>query len=95
MSGNEIIGAVVGGCVAVITAGMPAMVALLKINELHVLINSRLTQLLEKTEAMASAQGQIVGRDAVRAEIAAQTKADYPTNAGNTSRPALPPETHP
>jgi hypothetical protein len=75
LSFNEIIGALV----AVIVAGMPAMVALLKINQLHVLINSRLTELIEITRQAAKAEGIIEGRDNVRTEIATQAAAcTYP-----------------
>jgi hypothetical protein len=87
MNTSQIIAAVVGAFVAVITAGMPAMIALLKIQELHVMINSRLSQLIEAAKAVSLAQGEIAGRNAVRAEIAIQTAAEA-TNAGNTSRPA-------
>ena len=89
MSGGEIIGTIVGGCVAIITVGMPAILALLKIRELHVLVNSRITELLEATKRMAAAEGEIVGRNALRAEIAEQAIADTAT------RPVLTPETHP
>ena len=89
MSGGEIFGTIVGGIIAIITAGMPAILALLKIRELHVLVNSRITELLEATKRMAVAEGEIVGRNAVRAEIAAQTTAD------NTMKPVLTLETHP
>ncbi len=38
---------IVGGCLAVIVAGMPAMVALLKINQLHLSVNSRMESFIE------------------------------------------------
>jgi cell division septum initiation protein DivIVA len=55
--------AVVGAIIAVITAGMPAMLALLKIKELHVLINSRLSELIEATAKASHSAGQLEGRD--------------------------------
>jgi cell division septum initiation protein DivIVA len=55
--------AVVGTIIAVITAGMPAMLALLKIKELHVLINSRLSELIEATAKASHSAGQLEGRD--------------------------------
>ncbi len=55
--------AVVGALIAVITAGMPAMLALLKLKELHVLINSRLSELIEATAKASHSAGQIEGRD--------------------------------
>jgi len=54
---------VVGAIIAVITAGMPAMLALLKIKELHVLINSSLSELIEATAKASHSAGQIEGRD--------------------------------
>ena len=88
MTNGEIIGFVVGGCLTVISAGMPAMIALLKISELHVLINSRLSELIETAKALSRAEGGLAGRNAVQSEIAAQAAAER-TNAGDTSRPAL------
>ncbi len=55
--------AVVGALIAVITAGMPAMLALLKLKELHVLINSRLSELIEATAKASHSAGQLEGRD--------------------------------
>ena len=55
--------AVVGAIIAVITAGMPAMLALLKIKELHILINSRLSALIESTAKASHSAGQLEGRD--------------------------------
>ena len=54
---------VVGAIIAVITAGMPAMLALLKIKKLHVLINSRLSALIESTAKASHSAGQLEGRD--------------------------------
>ena len=51
-----------GGIVAVIVAGMPAMIALMKIKELHVLINSRLSELIEATAKASHSEGQMEGR---------------------------------
>src|SRR5271166_1745674 len=38
---------ILGGAIAVIVAGMPAMVALLKINQLHLAVNSRMDKFIE------------------------------------------------
>ena len=67
--------AVVGAIIAVITAGMPAMLALLKIKELHVLVNSRLSELIEATAKASHSAGQLEGRDEGRkaAEIESAT----------------------
>ena len=54
---------ITGAVVAVIVAGMPAMIALLKIKELHVLINSRLSELIESTARASRSAGQLEGRD--------------------------------
>jgi len=40
---------IIGGAVAVIVAGMPAMIALLKINQLHLAVNSRMDKFIEAT----------------------------------------------
>ena len=68
-------GTVVGAIIAVITAGMPAMLALLKIKELHVLINRRLSELIEATAKASHSAGQLEGRDEGRkaAEVEAAT----------------------
>ena len=65
---------IVGSCLAIILAVMPAI--LFKISQLHVMVNSRLTQLLEATRAAARSEGIVEGRDNVRSEIAAQTAAN-------------------
>lgn len=54
---------IVGAVIAVIVAGMPAMIALLKIKELHVIINSRLSQLVDATAKASHSAGQLEGRD--------------------------------
>jgi hypothetical protein len=74
MSFYEISGAIVGACLAVITAGMPAVLALLKIKELHVLVNSRLTELIAMTATANLAQGKTEGREEA-AKIAAKLAA--------------------
>src|SRR5208283_1341429 len=40
---------VVGAAIAVIVAGMPALIALLKINQLHLIVNSRMDKFIEAT----------------------------------------------
>jgi len=55
--------AVAAAIIAIITAGMPAVLALMKIKELHVLINSRLSQLIESTAKASHSAGQLEGRD--------------------------------
>lgn len=70
MSIDKIIGAVI----AVVVAGMPAMIALMKIKQLHVLINSRLTQLLEITAKASHSAGQLEGRTEGR--LVAEAHAD-------------------
>ena len=54
---------IIGAAIAVIVSGMPAMLALLKIKELHVLINSRLSELVEATAKASHSAGQLEGRD--------------------------------
>ncbi len=53
ISWNEII----TGIMTFVMAGMPAMLALLKIRELHVMINSRMDELLKVAKELAHAQG--------------------------------------
>ena len=66
---------IIGGAVAVIVAGMPAMIALFKIRELHILINGRLSAWIEATVKSAHLAGQLEGRDEARkaAEIESAT----------------------
>jgi hypothetical protein len=61
----------------VLIAAAPVMVAvaIAKIREVHFLINSRLTELIEMTKTASRAEGVIEGRDNVRAEIANQSMA--------------------
>jgi len=40
---------IIGACVAVIVAGSPAMVALLKIDKLHISVNSRMDKFIAAT----------------------------------------------
>ena len=58
----------IGAAIAVIVAGMPAIIALLKLKELHILINSRLSQLVEATAKASHSAGQLEGRDEGRKE---------------------------
>jgi len=40
---------IIGGCVAVIVAGMPAIIALLKIRQLHLAVNGRMDKFIDAT----------------------------------------------
>jgi len=53
---------IIGAVNAVIVAGMPAMIALLKIRELHILVNSRLSQWIEATDKVSHLAGRLEGR---------------------------------
>ena len=66
---------IIGAVIAVVVAGMPAMLALLKIKELHVIINSRLSELVQATAKASHSAGQLEGRDEGRkaAEIESTT----------------------
>jgi hypothetical protein len=66
---------IIGATIAVIVAGMPAMIALLKIKELHVLINSRLSELIESTAKASHSAGQLEGRDEGRKAVDAEAAA--------------------
>ncbi|MGZ3353271.1 MAG: hypothetical protein ACXVB2_12560 [Isosphaeraceae bacterium] len=44
---------IVGACIAVIVAGMPAVIALLKIRELHIAVNSALSAFIAATKQQA------------------------------------------
>jgi len=48
---------VIGACVAVIVAGMPAMIALIKIHSLIIHVNSRMDQLLAVASKLARQEG--------------------------------------
>jgi vacuolar-type H+-ATPase subunit H len=66
---------IVGAVIAVIVAGMPAMIALLKLKALHILINSRLTELIASTAKASHSAGQLEGQDEARKEMAAEPSA--------------------
>jgi hypothetical protein len=57
----------------VIVAGMPAMIALLKIRELHILVNSRLSQWIEATAKKAHLAGRLEGQDEGRKAAAVES----------------------
>jgi hypothetical protein len=59
---------IIGACIAVIVAGLPAVLALLKINSLHVMVNSRITELLETTRRLAKAEGILEERSRLERE---------------------------
>ncbi len=61
-----------GGIIGVIVAGMPAMIALLKIRELKVTVNGRLTQLIESEETASYARGKADGLEQGRLMFAAE-----------------------
>lgn len=44
---------IIGGLIGVIVAGMPAMIALLKIRELHIAVNSALSAFIAATKQQA------------------------------------------
>ena len=62
------------------------MLALLKIKELHVLINSRLSELIEATAKASHSAGQLEGRDEGRkaAEVEAATIIQDATDLAKT-----------
>jgi len=68
----------------VLIAAAPVMVAvaIAKLREIHMMVNSRLTELIEVTQKASKAAGVLEGRDDVRAEIAAQAAAS--SNQVNT-----------
>ena len=79
---------IIGGVIAVIVAGMPAMIALIKIKELHVLINSRLSELILSTAKASHSEGQIEGRDEYR-KAAEQSAATIIQDATCTAKQLL------
>ncbi len=54
---------IIGGAVAVVVAGMLAIITLLKIRGLHVRINRRITELILSTAKASYSAGQLEGRD--------------------------------
>jgi hypothetical protein len=61
---------ILGSCVAVIVAGMPAVLALLKIDHLHLLINSRFDKFISSTATAAADRldAVVADRDVIRAQ---------------------------
>ena len=53
---------IIGAMVAVIVAGMPAMLALLRISQLHILVNSRISELLTVSTRLAGVEGKAEGQ---------------------------------
>ena len=48
---------IIAGIATIVMAGMPSILALLKISELHVMINSRMDELLKVAKELAHATG--------------------------------------
>ena len=53
---------IIAGIATIVMAGMPSILALLKISELHVMINSRMDELLKVAKELAHAQGLAEGK---------------------------------
>ena len=53
---------IIAGIATIVMAGMPSILALLKISELHVMINSRMDELLKVARELAHAQGLAEGK---------------------------------
>ncbi len=64
---------IIGAVIAVIVAGMPAMIALLKIRELHICVNSRLSQWIEATAKVVHLAGLLEGQDEGRKAVAVES----------------------
>ena len=79
----------IGAAIAVIVAGMPAIIALLKLKELHILINSRLSQLVEATAKASHSAGQLEGRDEGRKSAEDQSAAIIIQDATNLAKRLL------
>lgn len=62
----------IGTVLGFLAPSLLALVTLLKMNQLHVLVNSRLTQLLEKTELAAELSGRVAGKIEGKAELKAE-----------------------
>jgi len=63
---------VVGAIVAVIVAGMPALLFLLTITYIHASINSSMYELIESTAKASHSAGQLEGRDEGRKAAAVE-----------------------
>ena len=67
---------IVGACIAVIVAGMPAMIALLKIRELHIGINSQLTAFIAATKQQSEERLEATKQQAEERIIATKLESD-------------------
>ena len=79
-----------------IAAAVIAYLSRRDVKDLHLIVNSRLTQLLEATSAQRFAEGRAEGASGGRisqkaddAETRLQASMQEPTNAGPTNRPAV------
>lgn len=68
---------IIGGCVAVVVAGMPAMVALLKIKELHLAVNSQLTAFIAATREQSDLRIAMVKEQASTQITASKVESDW------------------
>ena len=55
---------IIGACIAVIVAGMPAVIALLKIQELHFAVNSQLTAFIAATKEQSEVRLEAIKEQA-------------------------------
>lgn len=60
---------IIGACIAVIVAGMPAMVALLKIDKLHLAVNSRMEAFIEATKVQSDLRINALKEDLVHVKL--------------------------
>ena len=60
---------ILGGCIAVIVAGMPALIALLKINRLSISVNGRLTELIAASVNAAHSTGREEGKNVGQSQL--------------------------
>ena len=68
---------IIGGCIAVIVAGLPAMVALLKISQLHIAVNSQLTAFVAATKEQAEVRLQAIKEQSEERIAATKQESDY------------------
>ena len=68
---------IVGACIAVIIAGMPAMVGLLKIKNLHVAVNSQLTAFIAATKVQAEERIAVTKMQAEQRITATKVESDW------------------
>ena len=68
---------IIGACIAVIVAGLPAMVALVKIRELHIEVNSQLTAFIAAAKQQSEERIAAIKQQAEGQIVASKVQSDW------------------